>query len=266
MGELLRGRKLNESLPEERAQASEIRGVHASVAAVTDVWQQPELLWLTRGIEQLVAERRGSGSILLPGDDHQGAGCNAPDDVERTESCFVAPVSLIREHRRTLAKAPRRRELGTHLLQHVAKGTLEHDGPDTVIHRRHLDYGKRTVRESERANPLRRDARLRCDEVDGGAECGSLRSPPLHTAIAFPVTRQVEEKYAEAGGAERSRLSEHRGSVSLRAVEHDDGRSSPRRQVPAGDVRAVFRGEPDVAEVEQGRVRRALHAPAACCE
>lgn len=247
---------------EERHQSSQVTRVGGSIPCMLGTRNEPELLWLSRGIEQRSAERGWSRSIGAPCYDYEGSWGNARDDVQGPKEGRIEAVPAVGEPPRPGSEGTGVSVLRTILRLGISERASKNDRAYPLVVRGDLSERVASRREAERADPTGLDVLAGREEIECSEKRGALGRPELDAAFALSLSRPIEHQYAESSGRESAPFVQHAGPVGLGPMTQDDGSGVSRRDVPPADPVSIPAPEADIVEAERRRVAGGSDRPA----
>jgi enterobactin synthetase component D len=223
---------------------------------------EPEFLWLERGIEQRFAEPGWSRSIGVPCYDYERPWGNVGHNVQRTKEGRIEAAPPVGKQRRPRSEGTGVSVLRTSLRLGISERARQNDGAYPVVARGDLSDRVASGRESERANPSGFDVAAGREEIKGSEKGGALGSPELDTTLALSLSRPIEHQYAESTRREPARFVQHARPVRFGPVAQDNGSTVARADVPPTDSVSIQAPEFHIVEPQRGGIIGGFDRPA----
>jgi enterobactin synthetase component D len=246
---------------EERPQSTQVTRVGGSIPCMAGARDEPEFLWLSRGIEQRFAESGGSRLIGAPCDDYEGSRGNMCDHVQWTKDGRIEAVPPVGKERSPDSEGTGANVFRSSLCLGISERASKYDSAYPVVARGDLSERVASGRESERANPCGFDVAASREEIECSDKRGTLVSPELDSALALSLSRPIEHQYPEPAGRESASFGQHARPIGFGPVAQDDGSAVVRSDVPPADSVPLATREVNIVEAQRGRIARGFDRP-----
>jgi enterobactin synthetase component D len=258
--------RCDERAVEERPHPTAIARIGGGIPCVTSPLDEPELLWLPRGLEQGLTERGRSGLIGTPCYDHDGSWRDLPDDVYGAGGAKIEAGHPVSE-----PGGPDRGSAGvgvlrTQLRVGVAEGASDDDSEYPRIGGRHRDDGVAACGYSERADAPGRDILAAAEKIESSDKRAPLGGAKLDAAFALSLTGPVEHQNSQATANQLASVVEHARPIGLRSMTENDSGAVARRNVPAADVVPIAAPEIHIADSQGRGVSGSVDSPTSAGE